>query len=230
LLNTSEVVEVMTACPGRDHMADIYDVKNQRFFRFSPKPPIDGLTGRGRVIAILDTGLLSIHPDVKNRLVDQVDFTGEGVEDENGHGTKVALITLIIARDVGLISVKALSRDGTASPETLLRALQWLEQDRRAQVVNISAGVFRPLCRGDCDICEATRRVTQSGKIPTVAAGNRRGITSCPGKASDSVVTVTAVDAEGNLAIYASPATLEGVSARLPDGRGLWVSSTGAVA
>jgi subtilisin family serine protease len=222
-----ERVEIMTETPGHDHLRDLYDDAGQRFFRMAPIPVPHGFTGRGQVIAIVDTGLLSRHPDIKPRLIDQVDFTGEGVEDENGHGTKVALITLATAPDASLISVKALARNGSSSPEILLRALEWVAQDSRFNTVNVSAGIYRLLCQGNCDICEAARRVTASGKVVLVAAGNRRGVTSCPGKASDSVITVTAANAEGGLESYASPATSNGVSQRLPDGRGSWVDASG---
>ena len=51
-----------------------------------------GDIGEGVTIAVLDTGVLSHHPGLKGRLVGSADFTGEGPEDYDGHGTAVALI------------------------------------------------------------------------------------------------------------------------------------------
>ncbi|MEG6523091.1 S8 family serine peptidase [Desulfotomaculum sp. 1211_IL3151] len=54
-----------------------------------------GLTGKGQVIAVADSGLdagkqESLHQDIKERLVGVKDFSGDGWRDPNGHGTHVA--------------------------------------------------------------------------------------------------------------------------------------------
>src|SRR5436305_7026612 len=50
------------------------------------------LTGLGTVLAVLDTGVWLEHPTIAAALTDCVDFTGQGPNDEHGHGTAVALI------------------------------------------------------------------------------------------------------------------------------------------
>lgn len=35
---------------------------------------------------ILDTGVFAGHSDFENRVIKSVDFTGEGIGDNNGHG------------------------------------------------------------------------------------------------------------------------------------------------
>jgi hypothetical protein len=45
-------------------------------------------------MAVLDTGLMLHHPQIERALDESVDFTGEGPEDLNGHGTLVALAML----------------------------------------------------------------------------------------------------------------------------------------
>ena len=222
-------LQLLGAEPTHDYMADVYDRARDRFVRFDTADGLTspgGLTGAGVVTAVLDTGLLSRHPAIQRRLIDRVDFTGEGAEDEHGHGTVVALLLLAAAPDTSLISVKALGRSGRAAPEKLLEAFAWLEREQRVQVVNVSAGVTRPSCKGDCDVCEAVRRVARAGKHVVVAAGNLPGITACPAKASDSVYTVTALDQSNRLASYASPATLRGFTADEPIVRTSWIEET----
>ncbi|GAB6179374.1 hypothetical protein JCM14036_06930 [Desulfotomaculum defluvii] len=53
-----------------------------------------GLTGKGQVIAVADSGLdtgnkETLHPDIKERLVGVKDFSGDGWRDPNGHGTHI---------------------------------------------------------------------------------------------------------------------------------------------
>jgi hypothetical protein len=44
-------------------------------------------------IAFLDSGVMTAHPVISQRLRSSVDFTGEGIEDLNGHGTMVTLLS-----------------------------------------------------------------------------------------------------------------------------------------
>jgi hypothetical protein len=84
--------------------------------------------------------------------------------------------------------------------------LKWVEQDSRIDIVNMSAGNYKPNCKGDCALCEAARRLSRAQKKLSVAAGNVPGINACPAKASDAVIVTTEVDSEGKLAPGASPA------------------------
>lgn len=54
-----------------------------------------GLTGKGQVIAVADSGLDggnldTLHLDIKERLVGVKDFSGDGWADPNGHGTHIS--------------------------------------------------------------------------------------------------------------------------------------------
>lgn len=215
--------------PAHDYMADVYDRSTGRFVRFEPHALSEMLQGKGLTTAIVDTGLLTKHPDIRARLVDAVDFTGEGLEDEHGHGTIVALLFLVGMPQATLVSVKVLGRQARSDPSRLLEAFRWLKRNERVRLINLSGGVTRPNCAGDCDICEGARNLVRHGKEMAVAAGNIPGITACPAKASDAVVTVTALDENGRLARYASPATKFGFAERVPTVRTSWVDDSGAV-
>jgi subtilisin family serine protease len=227
-VSDENIVHILSARPEHNYLADIYNPKTSRFRRLKAEPLPGGLTGKGQVACVIDTGVLSTHPVIRARLVDAVDFTGEGQEDENGHGSLVALLLLLHAPDASLISVKAVRRDGRSRVGELLKALRWVRDDKRIKVVNLSAGVYRPDCTGHCTVCEAARKVVAAGKLVCVAAGNLPGITACPAKASDAVLTVGAFDPEsGSIASYSSPATKDGVLQSVSPQPAEWVDAEG---
>lgn len=131
--------------------------------------------------AILDTGVLSHHPLLRKRLLDSVDFTGEGPEDRNGHGTVVGLIFINSAPGSSILNVKVLDQDKEGMEEDLIEGMRWAQR-RGADVVNMSVGITRD-CGGDCDICTEANRLARAGIIVTAAAGNE-GL-CCPARARD---------------------------------------------
>ena len=227
-MSNEDIVHLLSARPEHNYLADIYDPKTNRFRRLKAVSLPGGMTGKGQVACVIDTGVLSKHPIIRARLIDSVDFTGEGSEDENGHGSLVALLLLQHSPEASLISAKALRRDGKSRAGELLRALRWVRDDGRIGVVNLSAGVYRPDCTGHCTVCEAVRKVVAAGKLVVVAAGNLPGITACPAKASDAVITVGAFDQEsGSVASYSSPATKDGFVQSVSPQPADWVDREG---
>ncbi|WP_440956654.1 PGF-pre-PGF domain-containing protein [Methanosarcina sp. Mfa9] len=53
------------------------------------------LTGKGQIVCVADSGLdtgvndASMHPDIRGRILDIIDFSGDGAMDPDGHGTHV---------------------------------------------------------------------------------------------------------------------------------------------
>lgn len=172
----------------------------------------EGLTGKGMTAAVIDTGVVLDHPRLAGSVIDRVDFTGEGAGDHCGHGTVVALILLAQAPDSRLIDVKALRRNGRAEPALLVAALDWVAARGGVQTANLSAGVYRTWCTGDCDICLAATRLVASGVFVVAAAGNDPDVTACPAKARD-VLAVAEVDpVVGALTSTSSPAGRDGIA------------------
>jgi subtilisin family serine protease len=125
-----------------------------------------GATGRGVVVAVLDTGVDATHPDLAGRIADEACFcvdangdpccpnkqrtqSGPGAAvDDNGHGTNVVGILASrgivsspgIAPDATLITVKVLDHDNLfISSSQVLAGLDWLIANHpEVRVVNMS--------------------------------------------------------------------------------------------
>jgi hypothetical protein len=148
-------------------------------------------TGRlsSSLFAVVDTGLLSDHPLINGHVEQEADFTGEGLEDRNGHGTAVAIS--IVSRDIPrYANIKVIKANGRGSPDALLAGLRWLLEYQRGHPddslnINLSIGLRRArsgrLCNGDCDVCNLTIALDRTGAFISAAAGNCAGETTCPG-------------------------------------------------
>ena len=154
-----------------------------------------------KFLAVLDTGYMAEHPLLKNTVEDTIDFTGEGIEDQNGHGSICALLALGTTSRIPsnfiprLLIVKVADKDGKGSSENLIRGLQWLTQFKderglkgRDLVASLSLGVYARNwgifgCRGNCAVCSAAVEAARRGIVIAAAAGNKPGITACPARA-----------------------------------------------
>ncbi|WP_370947311.1 S8 family serine peptidase [Amycolatopsis sp. cg5] len=141
-----------------------------------------GYTGKGVKVAVLDTGYDHAHPDLKNVVVEEKDFTGEGVQDGNGHGTHVASTVAGsgaasggryqgAAPDARLLIGKALDNEGSGSFSTIIEAMQWAA-DAGAKVISMSLGSDTP-SDGTDPLSEAVDAISRDkGALFVVAAGN----------------------------------------------------------
>lgn len=104
----------------------------------------DEVLGKGSKIAVLDTGVDHNHPDLKH-LAGSVDFTGEGVQDDNGHGTWcVGAIGAKgkmqgVAPDAEFWSLKVVGKNGGSSWVNVLNALDWCLANN-VDIVSMSIG------------------------------------------------------------------------------------------
>lgn len=148
----------------------------------------DNLTGKGVTIAYIDTGIFP-HVDFvlgNNRILKFVDLIGnsEVAYDDNGHGTFVSGVGsgsgLLsghkykgFAPDSGIISIKALNRNGEASASKILEAMQWIYSNHKQfniKVVCMSFG-SEPLGFND-PIMQGAEMLWKSGVLVVAAAGN----------------------------------------------------------
>ncbi|MGB4285766.1 MAG: S8 family serine peptidase [Bacillota bacterium] len=152
------------------------------------------LKGVGVRVGIIDSGLGRRSTSFEDAIAATKDFTGNGMNDQVGHGTYVAEIIHQYAPEAKLYVAKV----GDRRPHELfiLEALEWCALNN-VNVINISAGIEATKgCDGSCAICSAITALRNRGIVVTVAAGNRGpgiGTIDCPGNSPDAI-TVGAYD------------------------------------
>lgn len=131
--------------------------------------------GEGIKIAILDTGIVFRHPDLKRNIVGSYNAvrSSNPAYDGNGHGTKVASI---IASDDGMLgiapkakiyAVKVLDNLGWGTTAELVEGINWAVE-QRVNIIHMSLGGYP-----DTSMLRLTiEQAAQNGVLVIVAAGN----------------------------------------------------------
>lgn len=138
-----------------------------------------GITGEGRVAAVIDSGVDADHPDLAERIVDYIDLTGEGRQDDLGHGTHVAGTICACGRISGvapgasLLVIKVIGRTASCDEGLVAQAIRlavdWRgPRGERAAAINISLGGPGDSPELHGAICYAVAQNVE----PVCAAGN----------------------------------------------------------
>jgi serine protease AprX len=198
-MNKDKIIVELMGSESCSYLADVYDTKSQTFYfpqtlkmQFDPLSLIHDVKKDATAIAFLDSGMLTAHPVIRSRLKHSVDFTGEGSEDLNGHGTLVTLLGLSESPyETAVVNVKVLNRLGEGKMSWLVKGLEWCTINAKQyniKVVNLSAGIYSKKwgfleCNSDCSVCKAARSLHMSGVQLVVAAGNDgANMLPCPQK------------------------------------------------
>jgi len=170
----------------------------------------EGLTGKGVDIAVLDTGVHDEHPALN--VEKEVDFTGEGTDDLNGHGTHAAGIIAStnstyrgVAYGANLFNVKVLNQTGSGYASDVIAGIDW-SVENGADVISMSLGTTVDPCDGTDPLSQAVDEAVNEGVVVVVSAGNNgpdMGTITSPGCAKNAI-TVGAVDSNNDVPSWSS--------------------------
>ncbi|MDG4863753.1 S8 family peptidase [Streptomyces sp. T-3] len=183
-----------------------------------------GLDGKGVRVAVLDTGADTTHPDLKDRVVAEKNFTwDETAEDLNGHGTHVASTVAGggqasggrykgVAPGAELLNGKVLDGGGSGYISWILEGMEWAAA-QKADIVSMSLGSGEP-SDGSDPLSQAVERLTAGGgPLFVVAAGNEgRPNTIGSPSAAPSALTVGSITKQRAMSGFSSqgPALTDG--------------------
>jgi hypothetical protein len=171
----------------------------------------------GLVMAVLDTGVESSHPDLAPRLVPgwNVYDNNSNTEDVYGHGTNVAgTIGAVTNNGAGVSSVtwsgsvmpiRISDPNGYASYSTAASGLTWAA-DHGARVANISYEVS-----DSATVATAAQYFQDHGGVVTISAGNEGTFIASPD--NPYVLTVSATDDQDATASWSNSGNIIDVAA-----------------
>jgi minor extracellular protease Epr len=185
-----------------------------------------GFTGQGVRVAILDTGITTVHTEFSGRIAAcKTEVPGtSSCEDDNGHGTHVAGIAGAqgvnpsakgVAPSISFMSDKVLDSSGSGSLAQVIAGIQWatygpdgnLGTGDEANVISMSLGTSQTWKRTNCNnavssMTSAINTAVNNGVTVVAAAGNSGGAgVSLPGCIS-TTIAVGAVDFNDVLASF----------------------------
>ena len=150
----------------------------------APEIWADGEKGKDIVVAVLDTGIDTKHPDLKDSIIGGKNFTPEGwseanFEDGNGHGTHVAGTICAngkikgIAPESKVLVCKVLDRHGSGNYYSIIEGIKYATHWRgangeRVRIINMSLGGSNK----DKKLEQAILDACAKGIVVVVASGN----------------------------------------------------------
>lgn len=178
-----------------------------------------GLTGKGVVIAVIDTGIAP-HADLMKpepRIVGWCDLVNGKPEpyDDEGHGTHVAGIIAGngyesggkytgVAPDALLVGVKVLDSKGSGPISRVIAGIQWVvdhKEEYRIKAINLSLGAPPEEGYRTDPASKAVNAAWQAGLLVCAAAGNagpRQRTITTPG-ISPMIITVGSISDQGTI-------------------------------
>lgn len=215
---------------------------------FVPQAPLGvrtNATGKGIVVAVIDTGIDATHPALAGKVIGGYDFHNNDSDphDDHQHGTHVAGIIAATSMDmngvapgVSLLAYKALDAFGSGAMSNVIASLERAmdpnqdgDTSDRADIANLSLGTLgHP---GD-PLSRAVDRAVAAGMVVCVAAGNdgENHRIGSPASAAGAITVGATYVREGTLAMaeFSSRGPSTGNGAIKPDvvGPGMLVIST----
>lgn len=204
----------------------------------APAAPVDGHTGAGATVAVLDTGIDTTHPDLADAVVaTKILSDSTTIDDLDGFGTHIASIITGdsakypgVAPDAKLLIGKVVDDDGWTRTSSVIAGMEWAAASG-ADVVNISLGSPRP-SDGTDPVSMALNEITAKTGVLFVAAAGETGLDTWVASpaAADAALAVGAVDSHDALAFFSGRGPRLGDGAMKPDITAPGVSVVGAKA
>ncbi len=205
-------------------------------------------TGRGSLVAVLDTGVDASHPSLKGVLVPGWDYVDDddrpaevrnGTDDDGdhavdeafGHGTFISGIVTLVAPSAKVMPMRVLDSDGRGNTFVVAQAIEDAVA-AGADVISMSFGTAR---KPDSTVFEdAIKLAERAGVVVVAAAGNAGSNVQQYPAATADVVGVGALTADasrlttfsgsGGWVDVAAPG--ERVAGPVPGGRYVWWNGT----
>jgi len=120
-------------------------------------------------IALLDTGVSSIHPDLNSRLLPGYNTITKtsNVNDDSGHGTFVAGLLAQVAPAAKILPIKVLDSTGRGTVADAAEGLTYAA-DQGVKVANVSLGVYVD----SKTLSDAVKYAQKKGVLVVASAGN----------------------------------------------------------
>jgi subtilisin family serine protease len=159
-------------------------------------------TGQPTLVAVIDTGIDRLHPEIAGAVAASFDAVG-ATEPPDSHGTGIAGAIVAHGRLTGiapgarLLAIRAFTVSGSdaeATTLTIVRSIEWAVA-HGARVINMSFAGPR-----DPEIARSIAAARRKGVVLVAAAGNDGPKAPTPYPAADpNVIAVTATDVDDRL-------------------------------
>jgi len=199
-----------------------------------------GITGKGIIIAVVDSGVDATHPGLDDlddnlntsdpKVIGWIDYVNSkpSAYDDDGHGTHVSGtisgtgangIQTGVAPGTNLIEAKVLDARGNGRVSNIFLAFDWAITNK-ARIINFSGDLYHTGEHEDL-MTTAINNIVAAGVIPVMVAGNVDGLEdsiTCPGDELNSL-TVGATDYNDIIASFSrhGPVDLHGKKYIKPD-------------
>lgn len=175
------------------------------------KAQMNGVTGKGVIVAVVDTGVNFTHPGFApgQILVNLAKsfVSGEATaEDGHGHGTHcsgtIGSKEYGVAPDVQIIPVKVLSKSGSGTWEGVMQGVEYAAQNANVMSMSLGGGAS-----ANGNVVEtAVKNAIKAGVVCVIAAGNSGPSAKTIGTPGvvEEAITIGAIDNTGTIASFSS--------------------------
>ena len=155
----------------------------------------------GVIVGIIDTGVLTSHPDLAGKVLAGYDFVNNDADasDDNGHGTAAAGATSAASNNLAgmasvawgnpILPVKVLGADGSGTYSGIANGITWAA-DKGARIINLSLGGTS----SSRTLQDAVNYAWNKKAVLVAAAGNNGNDTALYPAACSNVVAVSATN------------------------------------